>query len=200
MPAFPREELEEMMRLWLEANKKAEAEGNWAKYLGPMYTEDAEYTWNIGPNQEFVARNRKEIEEWALGVQMEGFEDWAYPYDHVLIDDKQGAIVCFWRQAAPFQRDDGSDYEIAGVGGSWFRYAGNYKWSWQKDFFDVGNATSIFMELAGEGKLEPAVKKKISIMGRGGHIAGHEKLRPERSFFQKAKGAIAMIRIVIFGR
>ena len=200
MAGFPREELDEMMRRWIEANKRAEAEGDWAKHLGPMYTDDAEYSWNIGPNQEFVARNRKQIEEWALGVQMAGFEDWSYPYERILIDDKQGEIVGFWRQTAPFQRADGSQYEIAGIGGSWFRYAGDYKWSWQKDFFDVGNATSIFMELAAEGKLEPAVKKKVSIMGRGGHIAGHEKLRVERSFLQKLKGALAMIRIVIFQR
>ena len=33
------------------------------------------------------------------------------------------------------------------MGGPWFRYAGNYKWSWQRDFFDFGNAMALFMEL-----------------------------------------------------
>ena len=39
-------------------------------------------------------------------------------------------------------RPDGSPYVIAGIGGSWFRYGGNGQWSWQRDFFDVGNATA----------------------------------------------------------
>jgi hypothetical protein len=30
--------------------------------------------------------------------------------------------------------------EIAGTGESWFRYAGSQQWSWQRDFFDAGNA------------------------------------------------------------
>ncbi|MEY3759330.1 MAG: hypothetical protein RIR39_821, partial [Pseudomonadota bacterium] len=68
MAAYPRAELEEMVERWLQANRDAEKEGNWPKYLGAMYTDDAEYRWNIGPNEEFVARSRKEIEEWALGV------------------------------------------------------------------------------------------------------------------------------------
>ena len=85
MAAYPRAELEEMVERWLQANRDAEQEGNWPKYLGAMYTEAAEYRWNIGPNEEFVARSRKEIEEWALGVQMEGFEEWRYPYHRILI-------------------------------------------------------------------------------------------------------------------
>ena len=54
MPAFPREELEEMMRRWLAANKAAEAAGDW-KPMAEFYTADAEYTWNLGPTEEFIA-------------------------------------------------------------------------------------------------------------------------------------------------
>ena len=97
MPEFPREELEEMVARWLEANKKAEQEGNWAKHLGPFYTDDAEYRWNMGPNEEFVARGRRQIEEWALGVQMQGFEDWSYPYDRML----KIAFNCSMAKALP---------------------------------------------------------------------------------------------------
>ncbi len=200
MAEFSRDEMEEMVQRWLEANKLAEMEGNWAKNLGPMYTEDAEYHWNIGPNEEFVAHSRKQIEDWALGVQMEGFENWSYPYDRILIDEKQGEVVGFWRQVAPAQRPDGSSYECEGVGGSWFRYAGNYQWEWQRDFFDFGNIKSLFMELAAEDKLEPAVKQKIRTLARGGHIPGHVKIRSERSLLHKLKGVLAMIRIVLLGR
>ncbi len=200
MAEFSRDELEQMVQRWMEANKQAEAEGNWAKHLGPLYTEDAEYHWNVGPNQEFVARSRQQIEDWALGVQMEGFENWSYPYDRILIDEKQGEVVGFWRQVAPAQRPDGSDYECEGVGGSWFRYAGNYQWEWQRDFFDFGNIKSLFMELAAEDKLEPAVKKKISKLARGGQIEGHVQIRTERSLWNKLKGVFAMVRIVLLGR
>lgn len=200
MAEFPREELEAMVQIWLEANKCAEAEGNWAKHLGPLYTENAEYRWNIGPNEEFVAHSRQQIEDWALGEQMAGFENWSYPYDRILIDEKLGEVVAFWRQVAPAQRPDGSNYECEGVGGSWFRYAGNNQWEWQRDFFDFGNIKSLFMELAAEDKLEPAVKQKISTLARGGEIAGHVKIRAERSLWNKLKGMLAMIRIVLTGR
>jgi hypothetical protein len=161
MPAFPREELEEMVRRWLQANEKAEAEGDWVKHLGPFYTEDAEYSWNNGPKYDFIARGRDQICEWALGTEMEGLEGWTYPYDRILIDEKQGEIVGFWRQVAPVKRDDGSHYEIAGVGGSWFRYAGDYQWSWQKDFFDHANNGAIFLELAKNGQLSEGMEERM---------------------------------------
>ena len=102
MAEYSRAELEQMMERWLQANRNAEQEGNWAKYLGPMYTDDAEYRWNIGPNEEFVARSRKQIEEWALGVQMQGFEQWRYPYDRILIDEKQDFFQILNSNEVPF--------------------------------------------------------------------------------------------------
>jgi hypothetical protein len=132
---------------------------------------------------------------------MKGFEDWVYPYDTVLIDEKQGQIVGFWRQVAPFKRADGTDYEIAGVGGSWFKYAGDFKWSWQRDFFDFGNAKSIFIELAGAGHLNPTIRQKIHQQAKPGAalLPGHEKLHQEPSKLEKLKNLQAMIRIALFG-
>ncbi|TNF36495.1 MAG: nuclear transport factor 2 family protein [Gammaproteobacteria bacterium] len=199
MAAYPREELEEMMRRWLKANRDAEAEGNWSKHLGQFYTDDAVYRWNIGPNEEFWARGRKEIEDVALGFQMHGFEDWAYDYDDVIIDEKRGEVIGMWRQVAPFKRPDGSNYEVAGVGGSWFRYAGNYKWEWQRDFFDLGNVKALFFELAGDGKLNPVVRDKIHRQAKGELLPGHEKIRPEPGKMKKLRDFMAMIRIAIFG-
>lgn len=43
----------------------------------------------------------------------------AVPLPKVLIDDKQGEIVGFWKQVATDA--DGAESEIYGIGGSWFR-------------------------------------------------------------------------------
>jgi hypothetical protein len=174
MPAFPREEMEEMMRRWKQANLDAEAAGDW-KPMAEFYTDDAEYTWNLGPNEDFIARGRQQIRDWCLGTEMEGLDGWEYPYDAVLIDDRRGEVVAFWRQIGPGTREDGSAYEIRGVGGSWFRYAGNYKWGWQRDFFDFGNAMALFMELIQDGKLSPKMQERVAAAMSGEIAPGHVK-------------------------
>ncbi len=200
MPAYPREELETMVERWLSANRDSERAGDWVKSLGSMYAEDAEYSWNMGPNREFIARGRKEIEEWALGAHMEGFEKWRYPYDKIIIDEKQGEVIGIWRQVAPVKRDDGSEYEVSGLGGSWFRYGGNNQWAWQKDFFDLGNVKALFMELAADGKLEPPVKKKLSRLARGLSLPGVYPIHKDPGLLKSVKSYFAMIRIVLLGR
>ena len=174
MPAFSRQEMEEMMRRWLKANEDAEAAGDW-KPMAEFYTKDAEYTWNLGPNEDFVAKGREQIREWCLGTEMEGLDGWEYPYDSVLIDERKGEIVAFWRQVAPGQRADGSKYEARGVGGSHFRYAGNYQWSWQRDFFDFGNIMALFMELIQDGKLSAGMQRRIESVMAGELPPGHVK-------------------------
>ena len=134
MTAFPRTELEEMLRRWVAANDEAGRTGDWSP-MGDFYTEDALYTWNNGPGWEFAARGRQEITDWVFGTEMAGLEHWTYPYVRTLIDDEKGEILGVWRQLAPDRGPDGAPYEIAGTGGSWFRYAGNFRWSWQRDFF-----------------------------------------------------------------
>jgi len=200
MSEFSRAELEEMMEKWLKANKDAEAEGDWVKYLTPMYTEDAHYSWNIGPYEEFNAYGRDEIEKLAIGYQMDGFQGWEYPYHDIIIDEKRGTVICFWEQIAPFTREDGSKYKIAGIGGSWFEYAGNFQWKWQKDFFDFGNAMELFLEMAGDGKLNDVVKKKIQTQAKGGLLPGHYRLGQKPSLLKKLKNYLSMIKIVLLGK
>lgn len=199
MPAYPREELEEMVARWLAANRDAERAGDWIQTLGTMYTEDAEYGWNMGPDQEFLARGRRQIMEWALGFHMEGFEQWSYPYEHVVIDEKQGEVIGFWRQVSPATRPDGSHYEVAGIGGSWFLYGGNYQWSWQRDFFDLGNVKALFMELAANGQLDAPVKRKIAKLAKGQAMPGVYPLHPAPGLGGKLKGLYTMARIAMFG-
>jgi hypothetical protein len=154
------------MQLWLDLNLRCEEELNWLP-LADMYTEDATYGWNVGPNDEFMAVGRDQIRELAVGLEMEGLGGWTYPYMRILIDDAQGEILGLWKQVADATRADGSHYEIAGLGGSWFRYGGNHQWSWQRDFFDVGNATAAYIEMIQDDALSPGMKARIEKMGSG---------------------------------
>jgi hypothetical protein len=166
VPSYPRSELEETMQLWLDLNQKCEEELNWLP-LAEMFTEDATYGWNVGPNDEFMAVGRDQIREYAVGFEMEGLGGWTYPYMRILIDEAQGEILGLWKQIADATRADGSHYEIAGLGGSWFRYGGNHQWSWQRDFFDVGNATAAYIEMIQADALSPGMKARLEKMGSG---------------------------------
>ena len=108
MPAYPRAELEEMVERWLEANRQGEAKKDW-RHMADLYTEDATYGWNVGPNDEFMAVGREEIREIALGLEMAGLEGWTYPYQKVLIDDQQGEVIGLWKQVADATRSDGTE-------------------------------------------------------------------------------------------
>ena len=175
VPAFPYEELEEMVQRWLDTNRRAQEAGDW-KPMAEMYTEDATYGWNIGPHEEFMAVGRDEIRDIALGLEMGGLDGWTYPYQKVLIDPKQGEVIGLWKQIADTTRPDGSPYVIAGLGGSWFRYAGNWKWSWQRDFFDVGNATSLFIEMIKADALSDGMRRRMERATSGGLLPGHYPL------------------------
>ena len=172
MPAFPREELEEMVERWLQANKDAEEAGDW-KGLALLFAEDATYGWNYGPENEFMAVGRDEIRDIALGLEMGGLGGWQYPYQEILIDDVKGHVVGFWRQIADATRADGSHYEVAGIGGSWFRYAGGFQWSWQRDWFDYGNAAAVFMEMIGDGTLSEGMTARMNRSLQPGQLPGH---------------------------
>ena len=167
MRGFPREELEAMVQKWLQANRDAEASGDW-RTMAECYAVDATYGWNYGPEYEFMAVGRDEIRDVAIGLEMGGLGGWTYPYQSVLIDEKQGMVVGFWRQLADAVRADGTPYEVAGIGGSWFGYAGDMQWSWQRDWFDYGNATATFIAMIKDGTLSDTMKRRMkSPVGSG---------------------------------
>jgi hypothetical protein len=89
MPSLPREQLDTWVDQWLEANRVCEQKGDW-KPLADFYTEDATYGWNIGPKEDVMCVGRDEIRDVALGLEMEGLENWVYEYQKVLVDDKLG--------------------------------------------------------------------------------------------------------------
>ena len=161
MPSFARTEMEQMVARWIAANAEAGRSGDWSK-MSAYYTDDAIYSWNNGPHQEFVARGRQEIHDNAFGHEMAGLEQWVYPYVRTLIDEKKGEFIGIWRQIAPAtDPKTGKAYEIAGTGGSWFRYAGDSKWSWQRDWFDLGNAAAVFFAMLETDDLTPTMKKRL---------------------------------------
>jgi hypothetical protein len=177
MPSFPREELEDVVQRWLDANKLSEQTGDW-RGLADFYTDDATYGWNIGPKEDVMCVGIDEIRDIALGQEMEGLEGWKYPYQKVIIDDKQGEVVGFWKQVAS-QKDEAGDvqeFEIYGIGGSWFRYAGNGKFNWQRDFFDFGHVSALYLDLIKAGKLSEGMQKRIERGMSGEKVPGYYPL------------------------
>ena len=79
----------------------------------------------------------------------------------VVIDESKGHVIGFWRQIADATRADGTRYEVAGIGGSWFIYGGDFQWRWQRDWFDFGNAAALFMEMMGDGTLSDGMTARM---------------------------------------
>ncbi|OBK79921.1 nuclear transport factor 2 family protein [Mycobacterium sp. 1164985.4] len=173
MPSLPREALEKWVEQWLEANREAERNGDW-KPLAEFYTDDATYGWNIGPKEDVMCVGKDEIREVALGLEMEGLENWVYEYQKVLVDDKQGEIVGFWKQIA--NKSDGTNDEIYGIGGSWFRLDEDLKIEWQRDFFDFGHVAKGYAKLIESGDLSPGMQKRIERSLAGEKLPGYYPL------------------------
>lgn len=167
MTRFDRAEMDEMMRRWIEANAECEAARDW-KPLEVFYVDDATYGWNYGKDQDFMAVGRDEIRELALGQEMEGLDGWIYPYVRTIIDTESGDVLCLWRQIATETEDPrtGRPYEIYGFGGSWFHYAGDFKWAWHRDFFDFGNVVDLMMRMYEADALRPEMKARMHKSGK----------------------------------
>ncbi|WAL68337.1 nuclear transport factor 2 family protein [Amycolatopsis cynarae] len=172
MPAFPRAELDKMVDRWLKENQRCEEAGDW-RPLAEMYTEDATYGWNVGPGQDFMAVGREEIRDIALGQEMAGLAGWEYPYQKFVVDDRAGEAIGFWKQLAGATRPDGTRYEVAGIGGSWFRYGGNWQWSWQRDFFDFGNVSALYLEMIRDNALSEGMRERIRRATSGRRLPGY---------------------------
>nr|WP_209999765.1 nuclear transport factor 2 family protein [Mycolicibacterium frederiksbergense] len=173
MTMASREQLEDWVARWLKANQDAEAAGDW-KPLADFYTEDATYGWNIGPKEDVMCVNRDEIRDVALGLEMEGLENWVYEYQKTLIDEKQNEIVGFWKQIA--NKSDGTSDEIYGIGGSWFRLNDQLLIEWQRDFFDFGHVQKAFLKLIESGDLTPTMQKRIERSMAGEKLPGYYPL------------------------
>lgn len=170
MAALPREQLEDFVERWLAVNRESERHGDWTP-LADFYAEDATYGWNIGPKEDVMCVGKAEIAEIALGLEMAGLQGWTYPYQKVLIDEKIGEVVGFWKQVATDA--DGSRKEIYGIGGSWFRLDGDGLIEWQRDFFDFGHVQKLYLELMQAGKLSKGMQERIQRSLAGEKLPGY---------------------------
>lgn len=168
-----REQLDDWVERWLQANKDSEAAGDW-KNLAEFYTEDATYGWNIGPKEDVMCVGKDEIRDVALGLEMEGLDNWVYEYQKVLVDEKQNEIVGFWKQIV--KKGDGTQDEIYGIGGSWFRLNDDLMIEWQRDFFDFGHVSKMFMNLIESGDLSQGMQKRIERSMAGEQLPGYYKI------------------------
>lgn len=168
-----REQLEDWVARWLKANQDAEAAGDW-KPLAEFYTDDATYGWNIGPKEDVMCVSKAEIRDVALGLEMEGLENWVYEYQKTLIDEKQNEVVGFWKQIV--NKGDGTQDEIYGIGGSWFRLNDDLLIEWQRDFFDFGHVQKMFMDLITSGDLSATMQKRIERSLAGEKLPGYYPL------------------------
>jgi hypothetical protein len=173
MPSLPRADLDKWVDQWLEANRDCERKGDWTP-LAEFYADDATYGWNIGPKEDVMCIGKAEIRDVALGLEMQGLENWVYEYQKVLVDDKQGEIVGFWKQIV--NKSDGTQDEIYGIGGSWFRLNANLKIEWQRDFFDFGHVSHMFGQLIGSGDLSEGMQKRIERSLAGEKLPGYYPL------------------------
>ena len=170
MPALPRELLEDFIARWMEANHDAERKGDW-KGLAEFFAPDATYGWNIGPKEDVMCVGKDEIRDVALGLEMAGLEGWSYPYQKVIIDEKIGEVVGFWKQVATDA--DGTQATIYGIGGSWFRLNADGLIEWQRDFFDFGHVQKLYLKLMEQGKLSAGMQKRIERSLAGEKLPGY---------------------------
>ena len=178
-PSLTRAEIEEFWESWLEINRKAEASGDW-RVMAEWYAEDATYGWMLTPDEHFMAVGRDQIRDWAIGIEMDGFDGWHYDYMATVIDEKNAMIVGFWKQRAGITDDaTGKEFEIPGLGGSWFgveRQAdGELKFGWQRDWFDFGAMAHTMGRVVKSGKAPDTLMKRLQVFGL--EVPGH--YRPE---------------------
>jgi hypothetical protein len=173
MAALDRDLLEDFVERWLEANRAAERAGDWTA-LADFYADDATYGWNIGPKEDVMCVGKGEISNIALGLEMAGLQGWTYPYQRVVIDEKIGEVVGFWKQVATDA--DGSSREIYGIGGSWFRLNADGLIEWQRDFFDFGHVQKLYLQLMKDGKLSAGMQERIQRGLAGEKLPGYYPL------------------------
>jgi len=167
--SFTREQIENFWAWWLELNREAERIDDWT-ILAQAYAEDATYGWMYTPDEHFMAVGRDEIRDYALGTEMAGLDGWHYDYMATVIDEKTGMIVGFWKQRAGITDDStGKEYEILGIGGSWFGVVeqpdGELRLGWQRDWFDLGSTATTFLALASSGKAPQPLLDRMSLDG-----------------------------------
>lgn len=181
-PQLTRAEIEEFWASWLDVNRQAEASGDW-RVMAEWYAEDATYGWMYSPDEHFMAVGRDQIRDYAIGIEMDGLDGWHYDYQCAMIDEQKGMVVGFWKQRSGILDEAGEEYEILGIGGSWFGVErqvggaddGQLKFAWQRDWFDMPSTAHTFMAIVEAGKAPDTLLKRMSVGGL--KVPGHYRYR-----------------------
>lgn len=165
--SFTRAQMKVFWTEWLEVNREAERTGDWG-ILADCYLENATYGWMFTPDEHFMAMGREQIRQWAVGTEMAGLEGWHYDYMATVLDEENAMIVGFWKQRSGITDDNGQEYEIRGIGGSWFGVARDdaddrLRFAWQRDWFDLGSTAHTFIEIAKSGKASKHFLDRIAV-------------------------------------
>ncbi|GAA4672149.1 hypothetical protein [Nocardioides nanhaiensis] len=177
-----RAEIEEFWESWLAVNREAERIGDW-RIMADHYAEDASYGWMYSHDEHFMAVGREQIRDWAIGIEMDGFDGWHYDYVCTMIDEQKQMVLGFWKQRSGIVEEaTGREYEILGIGGSWFGVqrqtegpdAGQLKWAWQRDWFDMPSTAHTFLQILADGKAPDTLVQRMKIHGHG--VPGHYHL------------------------
>ena len=153
-------------------NQQCEAERD-RRPMAELYTEDATYGWTSGRTTSSWPSAAAEIRESPSDRRWPAWRACSYPDERVLVDDQLGEVLGLWEQAADATRDDGSPYEVAGLGGSWFRDAGDGMWSWQRGLLRRRQRRRRFLEMIGRGALAPGMQERIERAMAGERLPGH---------------------------
>ena len=170
MTALTRAQLTAIAQRWTQANAAAESVGDW-RSLSVFYADDATYGWSVGTEWDVMCVGVDEIRDIALGREMDGLLGWRYPYARLLIDDDAGEMVGFWRQLV--LESDGAPREVHGIGASWFGFAPDGRFAWQRDVFDRGHVALVFADLAKRGRLSPTMLERLRDRAEGAVAPGY---------------------------
>ena len=182
MSELTRAEIDEFWESWLQVNRDCEATGDW-RPMAEWYAEDCPYGWMLTPEEHFMAVGRDQIRDWAIGIEMDGFDGWHYDYMCTVVDEQKAMVIGLWKQKSGIIDDaTGEEYEVTGLGGSWFGLtrvtdgadAGQVKIDWQRDWFDFGSMSHTMMAILSSGKAPDTLKERVKVFGHD--VPGHYHL------------------------
>lgn len=173
------DELEAFLKKIHDVMDEARETGNYTAVFEDLYTEDAIYSWGLGPTlPDFVATGKDEIMRIALGAEMGGVDGWKYPWSGYWIDEKQGVVAYRWEMVSPWKAPkgstDGEYYKSDGYGYTFHYYAGNMKSKKQLDLCETQQLQYVHAEGIAAGLANEALTKKVEMRRQREAFAAEE--------------------------
>lgn len=158
------EELEQFAKKIHDVMNIARETGSYKKAFEDIFTDDASYSWGLGPTMpDFMAKGKEEILRIALGAEMGGVDGWKYPWSGYWIDDEQGLVIYRWTMVSPWQYPDGTYYASDGAGYTMHYYAGNMQSCKQIDVCETQQLQYVHAEGVAGGFANETLVKKVEM-------------------------------------